>query len=150
MQSSRPTSQISTPLTKLAATILLPVSLVIALAHLLYGGSAPGDGFTAGVIGGISVALWYEVFGYGGTRLRALRFELLIGLGVLIGMVNALLPLLMGASFLQHNNFGDVHLIADLHFSSSTIFEIAIFLTVFGSVITMINAITNPEGIEEL
>lgn len=143
-------SQISTPLTRIAAALLLPVAMVIALGHLLYAGSAPGDGFTAGVIGGISIALWYQVFGYGGGRLRRLRPELMIGVGILLALVNALLPLLSGGSFLQHNNFGDVPLPADLHFTSSTVFEFAIFLTVFGSVITMINAITNPEGIENL
>lgn len=143
-------SQISTPLTRLAATVLLPLATVIALAQLLYAGSAPGDGFTAGVIGGISVVLLYQVFGYGGVRLRKQRPELLIGVGLVLALVNAILPLLSGSSFLQHNNFGDIHLPAGLHFTSSTIFEISIFLTVFGGVITMINAITNPEGIEEL
>jgi multisubunit Na+/H+ antiporter MnhB subunit len=143
-------SQISTPLTRMAATVLLPVAMVIALGHLLYAGTAPGDGFTAGVIGGISVALWYQVFGYGGIRLRKLRPELLIGIGLMLALINALLPLFSGENFLQHHNFGDIPLPADLHFSSSTLFEIAIFLTIFGSVITMINAITNPEGIEEL
>ena len=49
----RSPSQIATPLTKLAAKILLPVAMIIAIAHLAYGGDAPGDGFTAGVIGGI-------------------------------------------------------------------------------------------------
>jgi multisubunit Na+/H+ antiporter MnhB subunit len=143
-------SQISTPLTRMAATVLLPVAMVIALGHLLYAGNAPGDGFTAGVIGGISVALWYQVFGYGGKRLRKLRPELLIGVGLMVALVNALLPLLGGGSFLQHNDFGAIPLPAGLHFTSSTLFEMAIFLTIFGSVITMINAITNPEGIEEL
>lgn len=149
-QSSLPTSQIATPLTKLAATVLLPIALVIALAHLLYAGSAPGDGFTAGVIGGISIAMWYEVYGYGSRRLRSLRAELLIGVGLVIALTNALLPLFLGGSFLEHNPFGDIPLPAHLHVSSSTIFEIAIFLTVFGCVVTMINAITSPEGIEEV
>ena len=143
-------SQIATPLTKLAATLLLPVAMVIALAHLLYAGSAPGDGFTAGVIGGISVALWYQVFGYGGSRLRKARPEILIGIGITIALLNAVVPVLFGSPFLQHNDFGGINLPAHLHFTSSTIFEISIFLTVLGSVITMINAITNPEGIEEL
>lgn len=143
-------SQISTPLTRMATTVLLPVAIVIALAQLLYAGSAPGDGFTAGVIGGISVALWYQVFGYGGKQLRRLRPELLIGIGMTLAILNAIVPMFTGGSFLQHNNFGDVYLPAGLHFTSTTVFEISIFLTVFGSVITMINAITNPEGIETL
>jgi NADH:ubiquinone oxidoreductase subunit 5 (subunit L)/multisubunit Na+/H+ antiporter MnhA subunit/multisubunit Na+/H+ antiporter MnhB subunit len=143
-------SQISTPLTQLAAKLLLPVSMLIAIAHLLYAGDAPGDGFTAGVVGGISVALWYQVFGYERTKLRQLRVEFLIGIGVALAAGNALLPLLMGESFLHHYSILDIPLPGDLHFNSSTVFEIAIFLTVFGSIVTMINAMTRPEGIEQL
>jgi len=145
-----PISQITTPLTRLAATLFLPFAVVIALAQLLYAGDAPGDGFTAGVIGGISLALWYQVFGYGSTRIRHIRAEMIIGVGLSLALFNAVLPLLFGASFLSHSNFGDIPLPAGLHFSSSTLFEIAIALTVFGSMVNIINAITNPEGIEEL
>jgi multisubunit Na+/H+ antiporter MnhB subunit len=143
-------SLIGTPLTRYAATLLLPVAAVIALAHLLYAGDAPGDGFTAGVIGGISIALWYQVFGYDRARIRQLRAEKLIGAGMTLAIGNAVLPLLWGRFFLEHNSFGDIPLPAGLHFTSTTIFEIAIFLTVLGSVITIVNAITHPEGIEQL
>ncbi len=146
----RSPSQIATPLTKLAAKILLPVAMIIAIAHLAYGGDAPGDGFTAGVIGGIGIALWYQVFGYDRTRLRQLRVEMLIGIGLMLATLNALLPLLLGKSFLQHYNIIGIPLPGGLHFTSTTVFEIAIFLTVFGSIITMINAMTRPEGIEKL
>lgn len=143
-------SQISTPLTKLTTKLLLPISMVIAIAHILYGGDAPGDGFTAGVIGGISVALWYQVFGYDRSKLRNIRVEALLGLGLSIGIGNAVLPLFMGKSFLEHYNIVDVALPGNLHITSATVFEVAIFLTVFAAIITMINAMTNPEGIEEL
>lgn len=143
-------SQIATPLTQLAAKFLLPVSMVIGVAHLLYAGDAPGDGFTAGVVGGIGVALWYQVFGYDRAHLRQLRVEVLIGIGMTLAIGNALLPVLFGESFLYHYSIINFPLPGNLHVNSSTIFEIAIFLTVFGSIITMINAMTHPEGIEEL
>lgn len=143
-------SQIATPLTRLVAKFLLPVSMVIAIAHLLYAGDAPGDGFTAGVIGGISIAMWYQIFGYDRQRLRQLRVEILIGIGLMLAITNALLPLLMGKSFLEHYNLIDIALPGNLHVTSGTLFEVAIFLTVFGSIVTMINAMTNPEGIEKL
>jgi multisubunit Na+/H+ antiporter MnhB subunit len=143
-------SQIATPLTQLGAKLLLPIAMIIAIAHLLYAGDAPGDGFTAGVIGGISIALWYQVFGYDRTRLRQLHIEFLIGIGVALAAGNALLPLLFGESFLHHYSILDIPLPGGLHFNSSTVFEIAIFLTVFGSIVTMINAMTRPEGIEQL
>jgi NADH:ubiquinone oxidoreductase subunit 5 (subunit L)/multisubunit Na+/H+ antiporter MnhA subunit len=147
-QTAEETSRISTPLTRGATTLFLPFAVVIALAQLLYAGDTPGDGFTAGVIGGISVALWYQVFGYNQQGIHALRAGRLIGVGMALALANALLPLLFGDHFLQHNNFGDIPLPAGLHVSSTTIFEIAIALTVFGSMINIINAITHPEGIE--
>jgi len=149
-QIAAPISEISTPLTRLAATLFLPFAVIIALSQLLYAGDAPGDGFTAGMIGGISVALWYQVFGYDSGRMRHIRAEMIIGVGLSVALINAVLPLLFGADFLAHNNFGDLPLPAGLHFKSSTVFEIAIALTVFGSMINIINAITHPEGIEQL
>ncbi|MCC6804858.1 MAG: electron transport complex protein RnfD [Anaerolineae bacterium] len=155
-QSSNPTptipspSQIATPLTRLGAKLLLPIAMIIALAHLLYAGDAPGDGFTAGVVGGIGIALWYQVFGYERARLRQVRVEYLIALGVTLAIANAVLPLLAGESFLTHYSIIDVPLPGGLHINSSTVFEFAIFLTVFGSIVTMINAMTRPEGIEKL
>jgi multisubunit Na+/H+ antiporter MnhB subunit len=143
-------SQIATPLTQLAAKLLLPVAMLIALAHLLYAGDAPGDGFTAGVVGGISVALWYQVFGYDRDKLRRLHVEFLIGIGVALAAGNAILPLLFGKPFLYHYDILLFPLPGGLHFNSSTVFEIAICLTVFGSIVTMINAMTRPEGIETL
>jgi multisubunit Na+/H+ antiporter MnhB subunit len=143
-------SQISTPLTQIATKLVLPVAMLIAMAHLLYAGDAPGDGFTAGVVGGIAVALWYQVFGYERPRLRQLRIEFLIGVGVTLAAANALLPLALGENFLHHYSIIDIPLPGGLHFNSSSVFEIAIFLTVFGSIVTMINAMTRPEGIEQL
>ncbi|HSK92355.1 MAG TPA: hydrogen gas-evolving membrane-bound hydrogenase subunit E [Euzebyales bacterium] len=143
-------SLIETPLTRYAATLLFPVAVVIALAHLLYAGDAPGDGFTAGVIGGISVALWYQVFGYGRRRMSKYLAANMIGGGMALAISNGLLQLVLGRAFLAHDAFGDVPLVAGLHFSSATVLEVAIALTVFGSVITMLNAITTPEGIEQL
>jgi NADH:ubiquinone oxidoreductase subunit 5 (subunit L)/multisubunit Na+/H+ antiporter MnhA subunit/multisubunit Na+/H+ antiporter MnhB subunit len=140
--------EIATPLTRLGATLMLPFAALLALSSLLYAGDAPGDGFSAGVIGGISIALFYAVFGYEPTKQRIgrLRPELLVGAGLLLGLLNAGLPLLWGSSFLAHNSFGDIPLPAGLHVSSATIFEVAIMLTVFGSVVNILNAITNPRG----
>jgi NADH:ubiquinone oxidoreductase subunit 5 (subunit L)/multisubunit Na+/H+ antiporter MnhA subunit/multisubunit Na+/H+ antiporter MnhB subunit len=140
--------EIATPLTRLGATLMLPFAALLALASLLYAGAAPGDGFSAGVIGGISLALFYAVFGYEPTKQRIgrLRPEGLVGAGLLLALLNAGLPLLWGTSFFAHNDFGDIPLPAGLHISSATIFEVAIMLTVFGSVVNILNAITNPRG----
>jgi len=48
----------STPLTRIITRIVLPLAFLVALAHLFYGGDGPGDGFTAGVVSGLGVAVF--------------------------------------------------------------------------------------------
>lgn len=145
------TSQFSTPLTRIISRIVLPFAFLIALAQLLYGGDGPGDGFTAGVITGLGVALWYIVFGYHEARgqLGWLRARALIGIGLALVIFNALLPVLFGQPFLSHITF-DIPLPAHLHLSTTLVYETGIFLTVLGSVATVMEAIAYPKEVEPL
>ncbi len=134
------------------AQIVLPFALLVALSQLLYGGEGPGDGFTAGVISGLGVALWYVVFGYqeAQRRLGWLKPRYLIGIGLCVVIGNALLSMLLGQPFLHHINFDQIHLPADLHLSTTLIYETGIFLTVLGCTTTVMEAITYPKEIEAL
>lgn len=138
-----------TPLTRTVATIVMPFALMIAIFHVLYGGGAPGDGFTGGVIGGLAVGLWYVVFGYFETRKRLgwLKSGRLITLGLLLAIGNATAPILFDKAFLHLTEFGDFP--AGLHMASTTLFEISIFLAVFGGVSMIMEAIAHPLEIEE-
>ena len=141
-------SRLSTPLTRTVATLVLPFALLISVFHVLYGGGAPGDGFTGGVIGGLAVALWFVVFGYYETRrrLRWLYPGRLITIGLLLAIVNAFAPVVFGKAFLHLTEFGDGP--AGLHLASTTIFEISIFLAVFGGVSVIMEAIAHPLDVE--
>ncbi len=139
------------PITKLAAFLALPFAFVIAVAHILYGGVAPGDGFTAGVICGLAVALWYVVFGFQETKQRLpwvhpARF---VGLGLVIAYGNAALPLIFGSEFLSFSRL-DAISIADIKIASTTIFELGICLAVFGGVSMIMEAISHPRESETL
>jgi NADH:ubiquinone oxidoreductase subunit 5 (subunit L)/multisubunit Na+/H+ antiporter MnhA subunit len=139
------------PLTRLAARLALPFSLLIGIGHLLYAGFAPGDGFTAGVIIGLGIASWFVVFGYEETRsmlpwLRPVQF---IGLGLTIAFVNALLPVLFGRSFMALTSVQGFSF-ADIKLASTVIFEIGICLTVLGGVSTIVQAISHPKEVESL
>lgn len=144
-------SRFRDPVVQFAAVLIMPVSLLIALAHLLYAGAAPGDGFTAGVIGGLAVALWYVAFGYEVTkqRLRWLHPSLLIGAGLLVAYLNALAPLLFGRDFLALTVVPGFSF-ADIKLASSLLFEIGISLTVFGGISAIMEAITHPKEVEAL
>lgn len=147
-----PVSIFSTPLTRTIAQIILPFAIIVALTQLLYGGDAPGDGFTAGVIIGLGVALYYIVFGYHDSQERLGRWlkpRLLIGVGVLLVILNAIFPLLLGGSFLQHLSL-DVTLPANLHISSTLVYETGIMLTVLGSISMIMEAVAYPKEVEPL
>lgn len=142
----------STPLTRTAARLVLPFALLVALAQLLYGGDAPGDGFTAGVISGLGVTLWYVVFGYHESRARLtwLNPRLLIGAGLALIVGNAIFPLLLGQPFLAHLAFDQIALPANLHISSTLFYETGIFLTVLGSISMVMESIAYPKEVEPL
>lgn len=141
----------STPLTRIVSQMVLPFAFLVALAQLLYGGDGPGDGFTAGVISGLGVALWFIVFGYHEARekLRWIPARQLIGGGLLLVIGNAVFPLLIGQPFLAHLNI-DLALPANLHLSSTFVYETGIFLTILGSVTMVMESIAYPKEVEAL
>ncbi len=141
----------SDALNRLAARVVLPVALLTALAHIVYAGAAPGDGFTAGVIAGLAVTLWYIVFGYEGARkeLRWLHPAAMVGVGLTLALVNAALPLLAGRAFFAFTLL-PADLPASIKLASTTLFEIAIFLTVFGGISAIMEALTHPKEVETL
>jgi len=139
------------PVTQLGALLVLPFSVVIALAHIAYAGVAPGDGFTAGVILGLGVTLWFVVFGYQETkaRLRWLQPTPLIGTGIALALANAALPILFGREFLAFTQIKGIS-VADIKIASTLLFEIGICLTVFGGVSMIMEAISHPKECEPL
>jgi multisubunit Na+/H+ antiporter MnhB subunit len=141
----------SDPLNRFAARVVLPFALIVALAHILYAGSAPGDGFTAGVIAGLAIALWYIIFGYEAakTQLRWLHPPVYIGVGLSLALGNALLPLLFGREFFAFT-YLPLNLPADIKLASTTLFEFGIFISVFGGISAIMEAITHPQEVEKL
>lgn len=139
------------PIMRTVASLVPPFAIMLALAQIFYGGSAPGDGFTAGVISGLAIALSYIVFGYEETkrRLRWLHPAPLIGAGLTLALANAIFPLLLGEAFLAHLSVYGVSF-AGIHLASTTVFEIAIWLTVLGGVSTIMDSLSHPEEVETL
>jgi len=144
-------SMFSNAITRLAAALVLPIALLIALSHLLFAGAAPGDGFTAGVIAGLAVALWFVVYGYAETkqRLRWLVPAPLTGIGLAIAFINALLPLAFGRDFMAFTAVNGLS-IANIKFASSLLFEVGIALTVVGGIGAIMEAISHPQEVEPL
>ena len=145
-------TSLSTPFTRSVSHIVLPIAILIGIAQILYGGSGPGDGFTAGVTIGLAVSLWYVVFGYEDAKrlLPWFRPGQIVRLGLVIALVNALVPVPMGKGFMGYVEFDQVMGLYDLvgsfglHITSSLIFEIAIAVTVMGGLGIVMEAIAYP------
>lgn len=144
-------SRFADPITQFAATLVLPFSLMLAAAHVLYGGRNPGDGFTAGVIAGLGVSLWFVVYGYNEAkeRLRWMQPGVLIGAGLSIAIVNATFPLLLDEPFFSFVQFTEQSF-ASIKLATSTLFEMSIFLTVAGGIGAIMEAISHPREVEPL
>ena len=146
-------TNLSTPFTRSVSYIVLPIAILIGIAQILYGGRGPGDGFTAGVTIGLAVSLWYVVLGYFETKrqLPWFRPAQIIRLGLVIAILNALLPLLLGKGFMGHIEFDKAFGVYDivgsfgLHVTSALIFEIAIAITVMGGLGIIMETIAYPK-----
>ncbi len=131
------------------AYITLPLSLVIAAVHMMYGHDQPGDGFTAGVIISLAVGLWYVVFGYDETkqRLKWIKPFSLIATGLLLALINLSLPALLGQAIFSPLDYGariGLPLPAGFHLSTAFLFEVAICLSVTGGIFAILDALGHP------
>ena len=141
--------QILSPFIRIPAYATLPLALMLAATQIMYGHDQPGDGFTAGVTIGLSIGLWYVVFGYEETRRRLpwLKASFLIGSGILLAILNGAAATRFTGYFLGNVDYGSLiglPLPAGLYISSSFILEIAICLTVLGSVAYILNSLGRP------
>ena len=145
-------TSLSTPFTRTVSYIVLPIAILIGIAQILYGGIGPGDGFTAGVTIGLAISLWYIVLGYEEARrqLPWFRPEIITRLGLVIAIVNAAIPALLGKGFMGHVQYDKALGIYEavgsfgLHLTSSLVFEIAIAITVMGGLGIIMEAIAYP------
>ncbi|MCO6453173.1 MAG: DUF4040 domain-containing protein [Caldilineales bacterium] len=134
--------------------LTLPLALVLAATHMMYGHDQPGDGFTAGVIVSLVVGLWYVVFGYRKTkaRLRWLRPAPLIASGLLLAIGNGIMAGLMGVSMFGNIDYGELMhlpLPSGFHIASSFLMEVAIFLAVLGSSTYILDSLGHPGEIDD-
>jgi multicomponent K+:H+ antiporter subunit A len=142
----------ASPFIRVAAYVALPLSMILATTHIMYGHDQPGDGFTAGVIISLTVGLWSVVFGYKETRTRLpwLKASNFIGAGILLAIVTGVTAAFITGSILGNVDFTEswTFLPRGFHISTSFLIEIAICLTVLGSATHMLNSLGHPGEVE--
>lgn len=133
-------------LTQHIARILLPATSVTAVALLVKGYGSSGDGFSAGVVAGTGVVAQYLAFGELEVEARypALRYSWAATLaGVWLALLVAFAPVILGDPIMtQFPRAGTeaLHLGA-LEFHTAILFDLGVFLIVFGFIVTVMRMI---------
>lgn len=139
----------TSPFVRGLARLALPMAMVIGLSHILFGHDRPGDGFTAGVIISIGIGFWYAAFGYQDTRNRLpwIKPTMSIGTGILLATLSGLIGLFANGHLFSHADLGKrfgLPLPKGIHLGNALLFEVAICLSVIGSVSHMLNRMGHP------
>jgi multisubunit Na+/H+ antiporter MnhB subunit len=134
----------TTVMTKMVARLLLLPSFVIALAMLMHGYVNVGDGFSAGVVASSGVALQYIVFGWRDSEARfpVWRFAPLLAFaGLVLVLLVVFVPVTLGEPLLTHYPRAGIHVVhvGSLEFLTAVLFDVGVFLLVFGFIVTTIS-----------
>ncbi len=130
------------PAVRLSRLVTLDVSVrvvftavMVGSLYLLFAGhNQPGGGFAGGIVAGAAIALRYVAGGIDEVR-RLSRSQpwTVLGLGVLIAALVALVPLALGGSVLEAASATlDLPVIGDVKLTSALVFDVGVYLAVIG------------------
>jgi multisubunit Na+/H+ antiporter MnhB subunit len=126
--------------------------LVLSLYFLFAGHNQPGGGFVGGLTAGAAVSFRYVAGGVDEVR-QAFRLRpwTILGGGLLIAIVTAIVPMVLGGSVLEH---GDVEwtvpVIGVLKTTSALPFDIGVYLVVVGLILMMFEAFGDDVADDEV
>lgn len=113
--------------------IVFGVMMMVSVWLLLRGHNAPGGGFAAGLVAGMALVTRYLAAGASELEEAApIDAGHLLGAGLLIALVSALTPALLGGTVLQSYEVSVQVLGEELHLVSSTVFDVGVYLVVVG------------------
>ncbi len=125
--------------------LLLPVAMLASVFFFLRGHNAPGGGFVGGLMLAAAVIMQYIV---GGTlwvewylRVRPLAC---IALGLLCAVAAGLMAWSVDTTFLTSQSWhGSFPVLGEIHLSSVLLFDLGVYLLVFGATVLMLVAIAH-------
>ncbi|MEU4766399.1 MnhB domain-containing protein [Actinosynnema sp. NPDC023794] len=136
---------------RVVARLLPGPSLMVAAALIAKGYAEVGDGFAAGVIVALAIALIYVAFGVEGAEsaLPALRHapKLAVG-GLLLALGSGFFPLVRGEPPVTHRPGPGEHVtkIGALELFTPLLLDIGVFLLVVGVLTTLVHQLGRPLG----
>jgi len=134
---------------RVAARVLLPLALVVALYIFMRGHNQPGGGFIAGLITAVTLVLQYMANGQ--SRAEALlraqggrRFVVWIGAGLGVAALTGLGALVFGQPFLTSAH-GQPHLpiLGELPLATAALFDLGVYITVVGATLLTLSTLGN-------
>jgi multisubunit Na+/H+ antiporter MnhB subunit len=122
---------------------LFPLIVMVSVYVSFRGHNAPGGGFAGGLITGCAFVLRFLA---GGTlqvrRSDITRPDILIGAGLMLAVVTALTPVVLGASLLESTIWKpQVPLIGEVKIVSSALFDLGVYFLVIGVVLSVLLAL---------
>ena len=135
------------PFLERSLRVLFPAVVVGSLYLLFAGHNQPGGGFVGGLVAGAAIALRYLAGGMAEVRgLSRLRPWTILGAGITLAAITALLPLLVGDPVLTSlGRSFDPPLLGPVYASTTLAFDIGVYLVVVGLVFMAFEAFGDDE-----
>jgi multicomponent Na+:H+ antiporter subunit A len=140
-------------MTRTVAKLLFLPTLLVAAAILVKGYAQTGDGFSAGVVASLGVLLQYLAFGrHKAEKLPLVRFAGKIAfIGLFVTLLVVAAPVFLGDPVLTHypRPGNDVVYIGTVEVITPVLFDVGVFLLVFGFVVGTVNLVAQRIADEE-
>jgi len=129
-----------------AALIIIPLQLVFSVFLLLRGHDEPGGGFIGGLVASGAFSLYLFTFGIKAlNRLLWISPKDYLSTGLVLGLVALILPVFVGKEFFTALWFEFYIASTLVKLSTVLIFDIGVYLTVVGTLMTMFTAIADDK-----
>jgi multicomponent Na+:H+ antiporter subunit A len=130
-------------LLEVAVRLTFHATIVVSVYLLFAGHNLPGGGFAGGLVAGLALTGRYLAAGRFELGLAApLNAGVLLGLGLVLAAGTAVVPLLLGSPALTSHYVGaDLGWFGKVSFSTSSIFDIGVYLIVVGVVLDVLRSL---------
>jgi len=118
-------------------------AILVGSIYLLFAGhNQPGGGFVGGLVAGAAIALRYIAGGLGEVRrISPLRPWTILGGGLVMASVVALVPVVLGGAVLESAYTSvELPLLGELTLVSVALFDLGVYLVVVGLVLMVFEA----------
>lgn len=128
---------------EIVTRLLFHTMMMLSLYFLIAGHNLPGGGFAGGLTAGLALTLRYLAGGrYELWRSTPINAGTMLGLGLSIAALYAIVPVFFGGSIMQSYTFEwDWPIIGHVKFVTAVIFDVGVYLVVVGMVLDVLRSL---------